>query len=150
MDKSFKKKLLKAAVFCLPVAGVILALHPGLASATTIPMSSQGGDALGQVAATAGQSVSNDTNDAMYFLYALAGVGGVVTVLEYFLMKEHKKTIYTTGGIALASGLAGGYINIVSHGQSGNGASGAMITAAHHAVIFSKAYLGHHLHRLKK
>lgn len=129
--------------FILPVSAALLSvLHPGLASASTIPMTA-GGDQIGQQIASTGSQIGGYATDGMYVCFGIAGLSLLTTVGEYFFLKEHKKAIHNTLGVAIGSGVLGGIMAAVSHGEAGNtAASGAMISGAvHHAALILSVHL---------
>jgi hypothetical protein len=129
-------------------AVAITSFHVSTVFASTIIPTTSGSGGLSSAISGVGTHISNYGSDAMYVLYGVAGLSAVLAFLEYLFMREHKKTIHTTLGIGLASGVGGVIAQAVSHGQvSGTGATGAMITGTiHHAAIYASA----HLHNLRK
>jgi hypothetical protein len=132
----------------IAASAIIATFHVSNVFASTIIPTTTGGTGLSSAISGVGNKISGYGSDTMYVLYGTAGLSAVLAFLEYMFMREHKKTIYTTLGIGLASGVGGVIAQAVSHGQvSGTGATGAMITGAiHHAAIYTSA----HLHNLRK
>ena len=129
-------------------AAAITSFHVSTVFASTIIPTTSGGSGLSSAISGVATHVSTYGSDAMYVLYSVAGLSAVLALLEYLFMREHKKTIHTTLGVGLASGMGGVIAQAVSHGQvSSTGATGAMITGTiHHAAIYASA----HLHNLRK
>jgi len=146
--KELKIKIIPALI---TAAAVVLSFHASnVFASTVIPTASSSGGFSGAIGGI-GSKISGYASDAMYVLYGTAGLSAVLAFLEYMLMREHKKTIYTTLGIGLASGVGGVIAQAVSHGQvSAAGATGAMITTGiQHIAIYTSAHI-QHIHGLKK
>ncbi len=145
-----KCKLKINTIFTALIVSVatIASFHVSNAFASTIIPTTSGSGGLGSAISGVGSKIGSYGSDAMYVLYGTAGLTAILAFLEYLFMREHKKTIYTTLGIGLASGVGGVIAQAVSHGQvSSVGATGAIITGAiHHAAIYTSA----HLHNLRK
>jgi hypothetical protein len=128
-------------------SAVITSFYIPTVFASTIIPTTTGSGGLSSAISGVGSKISGYGSDSMYVLYGVAGLSAVLALLEYLFMREHKKTIYTTLGVGLTSGVGGVIAQAVSHGQvSSTGATGAMITGAiHHTVIYTSA----HLHNLR-
>ena len=125
-----------------------VSFHASVALASTIIPTTGGSGGLGSAITGVGSKIGSYGSDAMYVLYGTAGLSAILAFLEYLFMREHKKTIYTTLGVGLASGVGGVIAQAVSHGQVGaSGATGAMITGTiHHMAIHTLA----HLHNMRQ
>ncbi len=114
-------------------------------AAMAIPTTASGGG-VGSAITSVGSKIGGYGSDAMYVLYGVAGLSVPILIAEYFLMREHKKTIYSTLGIGIAAGAGGLLAGAVSHGETSSSGTGALIiTAAGHLFTYASAHL-HNLH----
>lgn len=131
-------------MFLFMVFSVIVVFHAKVADAAMmIPTTTSTGGINGAIQWVGGK-IGEYGSSAMWVLYSAAGISAVLGFLEYMFMREHKKVIHTTLGVAVVSAVGGVIAQAVSHGQTSSSANGALITlseTARHMVIYASAHL---------
>lgn len=126
-------------MFLFMVFLVIVVFHAKVADAAMIPTTTSTGGISSAIQSVGGK-IGQYGSSAMWVLYGAAGISTVLGFLEYMFMREHKKVIHTTLGVAVVSAVGGVIAQAVSHGQTSSSATGALITARH-MVIYASAHL---------
>lgn len=132
-------------MFLFMALSVMAVFHVKAVFAAMIPTTTSTGG-ISSAIQSVGAKIGGYGTAAEYILYGVAGMSVILGFLEYMFMREHKKAIHTTLGIAVASGVGGVIASAVSHGQTSAAASasGALITlseAARYTFIYASAHL---------